>query len=80
MSARVNSALRNAPATKPICTDMVNQAASAALRFHSMVNTGATAEAENHSPSTSNSATAIDSTVHHLLLTSPSLPKGVGRL
>src|SRR6266567_4282440 len=58
MSGRFRRALNKVPATKPICTDSVNQLAALSLRFHSLVKAGTTAEPLNQSDIPSNSAKA----------------------
>jgi len=58
MSGRFSSALRRVPATNPSCTDSVSQLAAFALRCHSFVSAGTTAEPLNHSDMLSSSAIA----------------------
>src|SRR6266404_4273956 len=48
MSGRFRSALRRVPATKPSCTESVNQLTAPALRCHSFVRAGTTAEPKRH--------------------------------
>jgi len=63
MSGRFNKALSKVPATIPSCTDSVNQLAAPALRFHSLVSAGTTAEPLNQSDMPSSSATANSASV-----------------
>src|SRR5437879_3694385 len=63
MSGRLRSALKRVPATKPSCTESVSQLAVPALRFHSLVNDGTTAEPLNQSDMPSNSAIASSARV-----------------
>src|SRR5512143_789213 len=58
MSGRFRSALRRVPATNPNCTDSVSQLAAFALRCHSLVSAGTTAEPLNHRDMPSSSAIA----------------------
>src|SRR6266446_7472442 len=58
MSGRFRSALRRVPATKPSCTESVNQLTAPALRCHSFVRAGTTAEPLNQSDMPNNSAIA----------------------
>src|SRR5260370_40644294 len=58
MSGRLRNALSRVPATKPSCTESVNQLAAASLRFHSFVRAGTTAEPLNQSDMPNNSAIA----------------------
>ena len=58
MSGRFSSALTRVPTTKPSCTDSVSQLAAFALRCHSFVNAGTTADPLNHSDMVSSSAIA----------------------
>ncbi len=58
MSGRFRSALRRVPATKPSCTESVNQLTAPALRRHSFVSAGTTAEPLNQSDMPNNSAIA----------------------
>src|SRR5882762_3655435 len=63
MSGRLRSALRRVPATKPSCTESVSHLAASALRFHSLVNAGTTAEPLNQSDMPSSSAIASSASV-----------------
>src|SRR6267142_1883335 len=63
MSGRLSRALKRVPATKPSCTESVSQLAAPALRFHSLVNAGTTAEPLNQSDMPSNSAIASNASV-----------------
>ena len=58
MSGRFSKALRRVPATNPSCTESVSQLAAFALRCHSFVNAGTTAEPLNQSDMASSSAIA----------------------
>jgi hypothetical protein len=51
--------------TKPICTDIVNQARPESLNFHAAVNAGKAAEAENHTPFANKTDSASKSRVRH---------------
>src|SRR5713226_4311431 len=63
MSGRLSRALKRVPATKPNCTESVSQLAAPALRFHSLVNAGTTAEPLNQSDMPSSSAIASTASV-----------------
>src|ERR1700682_3912344 len=63
MSGRLRSALKSVPATKPSCTESVSQFAALALRFHSFVRAGTTAEPLNQSDMPSSSAIANSASV-----------------
>ena len=65
LSARLSKADPNAPATNPICTDIVSHARPASLKLHALVRAGTTAEAENHTAMPSNSASASSNSVRH---------------
>ena len=58
MSGRFSKALRRVPTTNPNCTESVSQSAAFALRCHSFVNAGTTAEPLNQSDMASSSAIA----------------------
>ena len=58
MSGRLKSALKSVPATNPICTDSVSQPAAVALKCHSLVSEGTTADPLNHNDMPNSSATA----------------------
>ncbi len=64
-SARCKTADPRLPMTKPICTDMVNQACPEGLNCQASVKAGTTAEAENQTVITSNSARASKKMVCH---------------
>ena len=63
MSGRFSKALSKVPATNPSCTDSVNQLAAPALRLHSLVSAGTTAEPLNHSDMPNSSAAANNASV-----------------
>src|SRR6266550_7714866 len=63
MSGRLSSALRRVPATKPSCTESVSQLAALALRLHSRLSAGTTAEPLNQSDMPSSSAIASSASV-----------------
>ena len=65
MSGRLSRALRKVPATNPICTDMVSQAALVDERFQSSSSVGTTAYALNHSVMAINSARARNPRARH---------------
>src|SRR6185436_17584036 len=58
MSGRFSKALRRVPTTNPSCTESVSQLAALALRCHSFVNAGTTAEPLNQRDMASSSAMA----------------------
>ena len=63
MSGRFPNALSKVPATNPSWTDNVSQFAAPALRCHSLVSAGTTAEPLNHSDMPNSSATANSASV-----------------
>src|SRR5690242_1996419 len=63
ISGRLRSALSKVPSTNPSCTESVSQLAAPALKFHSLVSDGITAEPLNQSDIPSNSAIAKSASV-----------------
>ena len=60
------SALRSAPTTNPTVTAIDSQATCPLLRFQISVSEGVMAEAENHKPMASSTASDNNNTVRHL--------------
>src|SRR5690606_13232497 len=67
ISATLNRALKNAPTTKPICTDIVSQATPPEVRSQAVARAGVTAEAENQRLMPNNSAKDNKIKVCHFL-------------
>ena len=60
-----DSALNSVPATKPACTAMVSHAACAGAMSNSVIRSGVTAVAENHSVMPRNCASETTPSIFH---------------